>query len=191
MGTEGWRCGRHNGLECGASTSSRVRMMELFVCRHKGLEVCGRGDVETKRYYGENNSCRSPEAVLSLPQCTAATGWQLFAGRCSLHAATASGSTARPGAVGRVCRRVQAWGRGPGLDGLAQQDTSRQRKLDLIDHYGCISASRAPALHRWATDCNAAALRRAVLQRQSSEAEHRGRAGWVPPSALRGRTGQS
>ena len=67
MGTEGWRCGRHNGLECGASTSSRVRMMELFVCRHKGLEVCGRGDVEAKSSDGERNAVAHLKLFIPFP----------------------------------------------------------------------------------------------------------------------------
>ena len=73
-----------------------------------------------------------------------------------------------------------------GPDGLAWQDTSAQPSSTLIDHYGCISASRAPALHRWVDDCNAAALRRAVLQRQSTEAEHRGRQDGCSPQLSEG-----
>ena len=138
QGLEVWR----------VDVASRARNGAV-VCWHKGLEVCGRGDVEAKGFCGESNSCRSPEERLFRSRVRSSYGWAAFwAGRCGILCRGASGPTARPGAVGRVCRRVQAWGRGPGLDGLAQQDTSRQRKLDFIDHYGCIPASRALTLHR-------------------------------------------
>ena len=46
---------------------SRARNDGAVVCWHKGLEVCGRGDVEAKSSYGESNFCRSPEESMPFP----------------------------------------------------------------------------------------------------------------------------
>ena len=57
---------------------SRARNRAV-VCWHKGLEVCGRGDVEAKGSCCETDACRSPEeAVYCVQEGAAATDGQLL-----------------------------------------------------------------------------------------------------------------
>ena len=65
----------HRGLEVRPSQGLEVWRVDVasrarngaIVCRHKGLEVCGRGDVEAKSSYCESNACRSPEESIPFP----------------------------------------------------------------------------------------------------------------------------
>ena len=58
----------HGGLEVRPSQGLEVWRVDVasrarngaIVCWHKGLEVCGRGDVEAKCSCGESDACRSP-----------------------------------------------------------------------------------------------------------------------------------
>ena len=62
----------HRGLEVRPSQGLEVWRVDVasrardgaIVCWHKGLEVCGRGDVEAKGSYDESN-CRSPEESIT------------------------------------------------------------------------------------------------------------------------------
>ena len=71
----------HGGLEVRPSRRAGMWRVDVVsrardgavLCWHKGLEVCGRGDVEAKASYCETNSCRSPEDKYTVPQCSAAT----------------------------------------------------------------------------------------------------------------------
>ena len=65
----------HRGLEVRPSHRAGVWRVDVVsrarngavVCWHKGLEVCGRGDVEAKSSSGTFNACRSPEESIPFP----------------------------------------------------------------------------------------------------------------------------
>ena len=108
----------HGGLEVRPSQGLEVWRVDVasrarngaIVCRHKGLEVCGRGDVEAKGFCCETDACRSPEeAVYCVQEGAAATDGQLFGPAAAVFCVEARVGRrlvrARWDACAGVCRR--------------------------------------------------------------------------------------
>ena len=180
MCTEGWRCGRHKGWKSGASTSSRVRVMELLCVGTKGWRSVAAATsrrrvppVLSTRVVHLKSLYRSP-----VHSCY---GWQLVYA-APLHETTRTKvrPTVPPGASGRVRRRVgqvHALRKGgPLASGKTLASPAQARLGSTIAaaflHPGrlyCISGSTTATPQRSGEQCC-----RGRAQRQSTEAEQDG-----------------